>query len=461
MQKDPQSSMNVSQMERFDYLVIGGGSGGLASARRAASHGAKVALVEAADLGGTCVNVGCVPKKVMWNAAEIADSLEAARGYGFDVQVRGHDFAGLRERREAYILRMRGNYAKNLERDAIQLVTGRARLTSPHAVQVGERELGATHVLIATGSAATIPDIPGAELGVSSDGFFALHALPRRALIVGAGYIAVELAGVMRTLGCEVTLAMRNERPLRGFDAMLGDALREALENSGVHVRLSSTVASVSASSNGDRVVTLKDGHTLPPVDAVFWTIGRHANTAGLGLGVAGVHLDPTGHIVVDEWQNTSAPGVYAVGDVTGRATLTPVAIAAGRRLSDRLFGGKADSKLDYDDIPSVVFSHPPIGSVGLSESDARAQYGDDVTVYTTRFTNMFYAVTEKKALTHMKLVCVGKEERVVGVHVIGRGADEMIQGFAVAVKVRATKADFDRTVAIHPTASEELVTMR
>ena len=453
--------MNVSQMERFDYLVIGAGSGGLASARRAASHGARVALIEAAALGGTCVNVGCVPKKVMWNASEIADSLEAARGYGFDIEVRGHDFAGLRERREAYIQRMRGNYAKNLEKDGVQLVTGRARLSGPHEVFVGERQLGATHVLLATGSTPTLPDIPGAELGVSSDGFFALHALPNRALIVGAGYIAVEFAGVLRTLGCDVTLAMRNERPLRNFDAMLGDALREALENSGVHVRLSSTVASVVAKPNGERVATLADGHTLPPVDALFWTIGRHANTAGLGLDTAGVHLDAAGHVRVDEWQNTSAPGVYALGDVTGRATLTPVAIAAGRRLSDRLFGGKAASKLDYDDIPSVVFSHPPIGTVGLSEHEAREQHGNAVKVYTTRFTNMFYAVTEKKALTHMKLVCVGEEERVVGVHVIGRGADEMIQGFAVAVKLRATKADFDRTVAIHPTASEELVTMR
>jgi len=321
--------------------------------------------------------------------------------------------------------------------------------------------LSAKHVLIATGGAPTMPDVPGAELGLSSDGFFALTSLPRSALIVGAGYIAVELAGVLRGLGCEVTLAIRNERPLRGFDVMLGDALREALENSGVHVRLSSTVESVTQSSNGERIAHLEGGTTLPPVEALFWSIGRHANTAGLGLGAASVRTDSDGHIVVDDWQNTSTPGVYAIGDVTGRATLTPVAIAAGRRLSDRLFGGKPEAKLDYHDIPSVVFSHPPIGSVGLSEADARALHGDAVRIYSTRFTNMFYAVTEHKALTHMKLVCVGPDERVVGVHVIGRGADEMIQGFAVAVKLRATKADFDRTVAIHPTASEELVTMR
>ncbi|HYQ01393.1 MAG TPA: glutathione-disulfide reductase [Polyangiaceae bacterium] len=448
-------------MDSFDYLVIGGGSGGLASARRAAEYGARVALVESSALGGTCVNVGCVPKKVMWNAAEIADSLHAAAGYGFDVSVHRHDFAALCQRREAYIERMRGNYERNLAKDRVEVIRGRGALLGANRVQVGERVFEAKHVLIATGGAPTFPDVPGAELGLSSDGFFALRSLPRSALIVGAGYIAVELAGVLRSLGCNVTLAMRHERPLRGFDTMLGDALREALENSGVHVRLSTTVQSVTTNQSGERIVTLESGHTLPPVEALFWSIGRHASTAGLGLDAAAVRTDRDGHVVVDEWQNSTTPGVYAIGDVTGRATLTPVAIAAGRRLSDRLFGGKQQSKLDYNDIPSVVFSHPPIGSVGLSESDARALHGDAVKTYTTRFTNMFYAVTEHKALTHMKLVCVGPDEHVVGVHVIGRGADEMIQGFAVAVKMRATKADFDRTVAIHPTASEELVTMR
>jgi glutathione reductase (NADPH) len=448
-------------MDRVDYLVIGGGSGGLASARRAASYGARVALVEAGHLGGTCVNVGCVPKKVMWNAAQIAEAFQAAAGYGFDIEVRGHDFGALRQRREAYIARMRDVYAKNLAKDAVQVVIGRARFTGSHEVAVGEQRLSATHVLIATGSAASVPSVPGAELGETSDGFFALEALPRRVLIVGAGYIAVELAGVLRTLGSEVTLAMRHDHPLRGFDRMLGDALRHDMESSGIHVLHEANVASVAQDAQGARVATLADGRKLPPVDHLFWTIGRHANVAGLGLESAAVRSDALGHIVVDDWQNTTTPGVYAIGDVTGRATLTPVAIAAGRRLADRLFGGKPEAKLDYDDIPSVVFSHPPIGSVGLSEADARAKYGEDVKVYATRFTNMFYAPSEHKELTHMKLVTVGKEERVVGVHVIGRGADEMIQGFAVAVKLRATKADFDRTVAIHPTAAEELVTMR
>lgn len=453
--------MTINQMQSFDYLVIGGGSGGLASARRSAEYGARVALVESGELGGTCVNVGCVPKKVMWNAAEIADALRDAAGYGFDVTRHGHDFTALCQRREAYIERMRGNYAKNLAKDGVEVIHGRAELIAANQVKVGEQVFAAKHVLVATGSTPTLPNVPGVELGSSSDGFFALRSLPKSALIVGAGYIAVELAGVLRSLGCEVTLAMRHERPLRGFDVMLGDALREALESSGVHVRLSTTVARVAANQQGERVVTLEDGHQLPPVEALFWTIGRHANTAGLGLEAAAVGTDRDGHIVVDEWQNTTTAGVYAIGDVTGRATLTPVAIAAGRRLADRLFGGKPQAKLDYHDIPSVVFSHPPIGSVGLSEADARALHGDAVKTFTTRFTNMYHAVTERKELTHMKLVCVGPDDHVVGVHVIGRGADEMIQGFAVAVKMRATKADFDRTVAIHPTASEELVTMR
>lgn len=448
-------------MEQVDYLVIGGGSGGLASARRAASYGARVALVEASTLGGTCVNVGCVPKKVMWNASEVLEALHSARGYGFDIEVRGHDYAGLRERREAFIERMRVNYLKNLDKDGVQLIRGRARLKGPNEVSVGEDVIMAKHILIATGGAPTVPDIPGAELGLTSDGFFELRELPKRALIVGAGYIAVEIASVLASFGTEVTLAMRFERPLRGFDSMLGEALREAMEQSGVRLRLSTKLARVHAEADGELVATLSDGSALPPVQALFWTIGRHPNTAGLGLESVAVSLDNQGHVVVDEWQNTTAPNIYALGDVTGRATLTPVAIAAGRRLSDRLFGGKSQAKLDYQDIPSVVFSHPPIGTVGLSEADAREKHGDSVKVYTTRFTNLFYAVTETKALTHMKLVCVGPEERVVGVHVIGKGADEMIQGFAVAVKLRATKADFDRTVAIHPTASEELVTMR
>src|SRR5450432_4058164 len=448
-------------MERLDYLVIGGGSGGLASARRAAAYGARVALIESGPLGGTCVNVGCVPKKIMWNAAEVAEELHVAASYGFDVEVRGLDFGALRARREAYIARMRGNYAANLKKDGVQLISGRGKFTGPGSVQVGEQMLSAKHVLIATGGVPAMPDVIGASLGSNSDGFFAVDALPQRVPIAGGGHMAAALAGILIQLGSEVTLAIRHERPLRGFDPMLGDGLREALEHCGVHVLHGVTVIGVERGAGEERIASLSDGRTLPPVDALFWAIGRHANTADLGLDVASVQLDMDGHVVVDEFQNASAPGIYAIGDVTGRATLTPVAIAAGRKLAERLFGGKPEAKLDYSDIPSVVFSHPPIGSVGLSELDARRLHGDDVKVYTTQFCNMFHAVTELKPITRMKLVTVGSEERVVGVHVLGRGADEMIQGFAIAVKMRATKADFDRTVAVHPTATEELVTMR
>ncbi|HWZ90611.1 MAG TPA: FAD-dependent oxidoreductase, partial [Polyangiaceae bacterium] len=341
-------------MERLDYLVIGGGSGGLASARRAASFGARVALIEAGPLGGTCVNVGCVPKKIMWNAAEIAEEMLLAQSYGFDLEVRGLDFGVLRARREAYIARMRGNYAQNLKKDGVELIAGRGQFVAPGAVRVGEQTFSAKHVLIATGGMPRYPDIVGAQLGTTSDGFFALEALPKRVLLVGAGYIAVELAGIMNKLGSEVTLAMRHERPLRGFDPMLGDGLRTGLEQSGVRVLHGVTVIGVERGANDERIATLADCQILPPFDAIFWAIGRQANTAELGLESAGVRLDLDGHVVVDEFQNTSAAGIYALGDVAGRATLTPVAIAAGRKLAERLFGGKPEAKLDYDDIPSV-----------------------------------------------------------------------------------------------------------
>ena len=396
----------------------------------------------------------------MWNAAEVAEHLEAARGYGFDVQVGAHDFAGLCARREAYIARLNKIYEDNLGKDRVQLIRGRAHVTGARRVSVGEQAFEVEHLLIATGGRPCLPAIPGVELGETSDGFFARRSLPKRAVLVGAGYIAVELASVLHGLGSEVTLIMRHDHPLRGFDELLGRSLNDEFEKKGLRLVPNSNVLSVTLGSDEKRVITLDNGQSLSNVDALYWAIGRTANTSGLGLESAGVRCDEAGHVLVDEWQQTNVAGTYAIGDVTGRAQLTPVAIAAGRRLSDRLFGGKADARLDYEDIPSVVFSHPPIGSVGLSETDARERYGT-VKVYTTRFTNMFYCITEKKSLTHMKLVTVGDEQRVVGVHVIGRGADEMIQGFAVAVKLGATKADFDRTVAIHPTASEELVTMR
>jgi glutathione reductase (NADPH) len=446
--------------EPFDYLVIGGGSGGIASARRAAQYGARVAVVEAARLGGTCVNVGCVPKKVMWNAAGIAESLHHAADYGFDVGEVRLDWPRLVAARNAYIERLNGIYGRMLDDSGVTLLRGHARLTGPDAVAVGDQSYRARHILIATGGRPSLPDLPGAGLGIDSDGFFALAEQPRRVAVIGAGYIAVELAGVLRALGSDVTVLMRGQGVLRSFDALIQEAVCGHLDAAGVTLERGFEAAALERRADGIAVST-RDGRTVGGFDCVIWAIGRQPLIDRLGLDAAGVAVDDGGHVLVDDFQNTNVAGIYAVGDVTPRVQLTPVAIAAGRRLADRLFDGQTDRQLNYDDIPSVVFAHPPVGSVGLTEAQARERHGDAVRVYTTRFTDMYYALGSHKPQTVAKLVCAGADERVVGVHMVGRGADEMTQGFAVAVKMGARKRDLDDTVAIHPTASEELVLMR
>jgi glutathione reductase (NADPH) len=447
-------------VETYDYLVIGAGSGGLASARRAARHGAKVALVALGPLGGTCVNVGCVPKKVMWNAAECAEWLNDAAAYGFEVQPPKFDWSALKQARDAYVARLNGTYARNLELDRVELVQGRARFVAEDALDVNGRRLEARAILIATGGRPSVPDVPGAELGMTSDGFFALEARPERVAIVGAGYIAVELAGVLTSLGSEVTLFLRGERLLSGFDEMLSTTLASEMTAAGISLMSAHELQTVVRGSDGTLTVAAQHGQLHTGFDGLIWATGRIPNTDDLGLDAAGVRLGGRAEVMVDPFQATNVPGVFAVGDVTGKHQLTPVAIAAGRLLADRLFGGKTDARLDYEGIPSVVFSHPPIGTVGLTEAEARELYGDEVKVYGTRFTNLRFGVTERKPKTAMKLVCVGAQEKVVGLHSIGAGSDELLQGFAVALKLGATKADFDRTLAIHPTAAEELVTM-
>jgi glutathione reductase (NADPH) len=444
-----------------DLVVIGGGSGGLAAAQRAAEHGARAALVESGRLGGCCVNVGCVPKKVMWNAAQLAHGLHDARDYGFELSAGALDWAALVARREAYIRRLNVIYEQNLVKRKVEYIAGRARLNGRGVVRVGARTLRAPHVVIATGGAPALPAIPGAALGLSSDGFFALHSRPARVAIVGSGYTAVELAGVFQALGSATTLLIRHEQVLRHFDSMLGAALLEIMRNDGITVHTQATPAELRRDAGGALQLRCADGREFRRFDAVFWAIGRTPTTALLGLESCGVQTDAAGHVSVDRLQQTNVPGIYALGDVTGRALLTPVAIAAGRRLSDRLFGGMHDRALDYTNIPTVVFSHPPIGTVGMSESEARATHGDAVKVYQSAFTPMYHALTTRRPRARMKLVCAGREERVVGAHVIGQGADEMLQGFAVAVRMGATKRDFDDTVAIHPTSAEEFVTMR
>ena len=446
----------------FDYLVIGGGSGGMASARRAAAHGAKTALIEGGAIGGTCVNVGCVPKKVMWNGAAMAEALQHAPHYGFDIDVKGFDWHKLKQARDAYIKRLNGIYDRNLVASAVTRIQGWARFTDPRTVRVDAQDYTADHILVAAGGTPVLPDLPGVELGISSDGFFELETQPQRAVVVGGGYIAVELAGVLQALGSEVTLLLRGETFLKSFDATLRDTLMEEMQRSGVNILTRIHMDRVEQDSDGKLALHCRDGSRHSGYDTLIWATGRQPRTAELGLDAAGIETDDRGYILTDAQQNTSAAGIYAVGDVTPRAALTPVAIAAGRRLADRLFNGQHDARLDYETIPTVVFSHPPIGTVGLSEEQARELYGaGGVKVYQSRFINMYYSVMPEKAPTVVRLITVGDQEKIVGCHIIGLAADEMIQGFAVAVKMGALKKDFDNTVAIHPTAAEELVTLR
>ena len=438
------------------------GEGPVACAQRAAEYGARVALIESARLGGTCVNVGCVPKKVMWNAAQIAHAAHDAEHYGFDVALRGHDWAMLRERRDSYVTRLNGIYERNLANKKITLVRGHAEFAGAHTVRVNGETLEAEHVVIATGGRPLLPPIPGAELGLTSDGLFELDHRPERVAIVGSGYIAVELAGIFAALGSSVEMVIRRERVLRHFDVMLADGLMKIMRDEGIVFHDHAVPRALERDADGSLRLLLGDGRIVGPFDALFWAIGRDPLIEDLGLDRAGVALDGSGFIAVDPFQQTNVARHYAIGDVTGHVALTPVAIAAGRRLADRVFGGMTDRRLDYSNVPTVVFSHPPIGTVGLSEAEARDRYGNDaVTVFTSGFVPMYHALTERKPRAQMKLVTTGPEHRIVGCHVIGAGADEMLQGFAVALKMGATKRDFDDTVAIHPTSAEEFVTMR
>jgi glutathione reductase (NADPH) len=444
----------------YDLLVIGGGSGGLAHAQRAAEYGARAAVIEYGPLGGTCVNVGCVPKKVMWYAAETRHHLVHAADYGFDVRAGGHDWAALKARRDAYVTRLNGIYENNLDRRGVDFVQGAARFVDPHTLAVGDQHYRAGRIVIATGGRPMVPDIPGAGYGIVSDDFFTLDERPQRVLIAGSGYIAVELGGVFNALGSDVQIVVRKDGVVRSFDAMLGEEVMLAMQKSGVRFETKVIPSSVEKQDDG-LVMTGKDGRQFGPVDCILWAIGREPNTDTLALDKAGVSTDEGGFVPVDKYQATNVEHIFAIGDVTGAQALTPVAIAAGRRLADRIYGGMEGRHLDYRLVPTVIFSHPPMGTQGMTEAEARAGYGDAVKVYLSRFTPMYYALGDDKETTVMKLITAGDDERIVGCHVIGDGADEMLQGFAVAIRMGATKTDFDETVAIHPTSAEEFVTMR
>lgn len=449
--------------KHYDYIAIGGGSGGIASINRAASYGKKCAIIEAKYLGGTCVNVGCVPKKVMWHGAQIAEAVKLyAPDYGFDLQLKHFDFAKLVESRQAYIGRIHQSYERVLGNNQVDVIQGFAKFVDSKTLEVNGEKISADHILIATGGRPSRPNIPGAEYGIDSDGVFAWQALPKRVAIVGAGYIAVELAGVLHSFGVETHLYVRKHAPLRNMDSMLSDTLIEVFNQEGIQLHTHAIPQQVIKNADGSLTLVLEDGRSTE-VDSLIWCIGREPATDSIGLAAAGVETNAQGYVKVDKFQNTNVPGIYAVGDIIeGGIELTPVAVAAGRRLSERLFNNKPNEHLDYNLVPTVVFSHPPIGTIGLSEQQAIEQYGaDNVKVYQSSFTAMYTAVTQHRQPCRMKLVCVGAEQKIVGLHGIGFGVDEMIQGFAVAIKMGATKADFDNTVAIHPTGSEEFVTMR
>lgn len=449
-------------MKEFDIISIGGGSGGIATMNRAAMHGAKAAVIEASYLGGTCVNLGCVPKKIMWYGSQIAEAIQNyGPEYGFTSQEVTFDFSTLRKNREAYIERSRISYGNTFNKNGVEVINGFARFVDNQTVEVNGELIRAKHIVIATGARPDVPSIPGSELGIVSDDVFAWEELPSSVAILGAGYIAVEMAGLLHGLGVQTDLFVRRNRPLRNFDTYIVEALMEEMNRTNLPLHTGKTPISLEKTQDGHIQIHFEDGSSHV-AQQVLWAIGRKPNVDKLNLEATGVQLTPSGHIAVDEFQETGISGIYALGDVTGEKELTPVAIKAGRLLAERLFNNKPTAKMDYNTIPTVVFSHPAIGTVGLTEDEAISQYGkDNVKVYTSAFTSMYTALGKHRQMAKFKLVTAGENEQVVGLHGIGYGVDEMIQGFAVAIKMGATKEEFDAVVAIHPTGSEEFVTMR
>jgi glutathione reductase (NADPH) len=445
---------------QFDLIVLGAGSGGLAVAEIAVTYGKKVAVIEEKYAGGTCVNVGCVPKKMLWYAAQARDAVELARAYGFHIGEVSHDWANLVARRDAVVTDIRHYWENYAAEKGMTWVQGQGVFVDKNTVKVGDQTLTAPYIVIATGSTPIVPPLPGKDLGMTSDGFFAMQTQPKRLAVIGAGYIGVEMAGLMHSLGTHVEIFALESRVLELFDPMISQVLSEEMDKQGIVRHLPFKVMGLDQEADGSLAVLGEGEARFGGFDAVLWAVGRRPNSADLNLAAAGVEVARNGAITVDAYHKTTVAGIYAVGDVTGKTMLTPVAIAAGRRLARHLFNGE-DIKLDYRNIPSVVFAHPTVGTVGMTEAEAR-QCREDVRVYETEFTGLRYALAQGKgSKTAMKLVCAGENERVVGIHIIGDGADEMLQGFAVAVKMGATKADFDNTVAIHPTSAEELVTLK
>ena len=462
-------------VKTYDYIVIGGGSGGVASSRRAASYGAKTLLIEGKALGGTCVNVGCVPKKVMWYASDLATRVQHAHEYGLfqdsplDFKDMKFNWGYLKEKRDAYVHRLNGIYERNLLKEGVEVIFGWAKFNKDGAITVNNDEsvlYKGKHVLIATGGKPMHPEnIPGYELGIDSDGFFRLTEQPKNVVIVGAGYIATEFAGFFNGLGSNTHLVIRGATVLRKFDESIQNTITDYYIEQGINIHKLSKVTKVEKNKETGKLTVYldHDNEIIEDVDQVIWAIGRKS-FLGFGLENVGVKLNDRDQIIVDEYQNTNVPNIHALGDIVGNVELTPVAIAAGRKLSNRLFGPPefANDKLDYTNIPSAIFSHPEAGSIGLSEAQAIEKYGkENIKVYNSKFTSMYYAMLSEKSPTRYKLICEGPNEKVVGLHLIGDGSSEILQGFGVAIKMGATKKDFDNCVAIHPTSAEEIVTLR
>lgn len=453
----------------FDLVVMGAGSGGLATSKRAASYGARVAIVEDDRVGGTCVIRGCVPKKLMVYAAEFAHAFDDARGYGWHSESPSLDWPALVVARDNNVAALEATHERLLRENGVELIRGRARVAGPHEVEVRAadgttRRLRTGRILVATGSRPNLPPIEGIEHVITSDGFFELREQPHEVAVIGGGYIACELAGVMQALGTRVHLIYRGELPLRGFDGDLRRELAAGLETSGMQVHSRTTVPRIARTEAGGFRLDLcgPDGESTLSVDrCMLYATGRIANTEGLGLEEVGVRLDGEGNVVCAEDGSTDVESIAAIGDVTGRSPLTPVAIHAGRLWADRVYGGR-DVAMTYENIPTAVFTDPPIGTVGIGEEEARTVYGDEaIRVYRARFRPMLHSLTGRDVKTMVKLVVRVEDDRVLGCHVIGKDAPEIIQGFAVAVKMGATKRDFDATVGIHPSTAEELVTLR
>jgi len=444
-------------MREVDLFVIGGGSAGVRCARISAGHGATVAVAEERFWGGTCVNVGCVPKKVMVQAAEYRAAAEDARGFGWSIEVHGHDWAALKTARDAEIARLSSVYRTLLERAGAAWFEARARLLDAHTVEVGGERIHARHIVIATGGQPDRVQFPGSELALISDDLFTLETLPRRVVVVGGGYIGVEYAGLLHGLGALVTVVHRGTTLLRGFDTEIRTGLTEAMTSAGIEMRMGATPVSLERRADGSLLLRLDAGQPIE-ADAVFLATGRVPSTRGIGLEEAGIATSPTGAILVDEEQRTSVPHIYALGDVTDRLNLTPVATAQGHALADTLFGGRK-RRASLANVPTAVFSVPPIATVGLTEEEA-ARLGP-ADVYVTRFTPMRHAMSRRSRRSLLKLVVDPASDRVLGVHMLGDDAPEIVQGFAVALTAGATKAQFDATIGIHPTAAEEFVTLR